>query len=136
MAEVEIQPWLFEVEPLEGKSLSHFLARFRRPNHLTPSSLGQWAGVGAVVARWERFDLNPPPSQKDLAALAKVVGVSAERLAQMLPPKGVGLTLSGLKPLSFCGQGRLRFLPKSDPRCGGIKLSGAVTSLAGLQNGT
>lgn len=100
MAEVEIQPWLFEFEPLPGESLSHFLGRFRRPNHLTPSSLGQLAGVGAVVARWERFHLNPPPSQKDLEALAKVVGVSAERLAQMLPPKGVGMKCD---PIRLCG---------------------------------
>lgn len=57
MAEAEIQPWLFEFEPLPGESLSHFLGRFRRPNHLTPSSLGQLAGIGAVVARWERFVL-------------------------------------------------------------------------------
>jgi len=100
VAGVEIQPWLFQVEPYAGESLSHFLGRFRRPNHLTPSSLGQLAGIGAVVARWERFHLNPPPAQKDLEALAEVVGVRADRLAQMLAPKGVGMMCS---PIRLCG---------------------------------
>ncbi len=47
----EVQPWLFPIEPLKGKSFNHFLGRFRRRNHLTPSALGQLAGIGAVVAR-------------------------------------------------------------------------------------
>jgi hypothetical protein len=86
----EIQPWLFPVEPLEGESLSHFLGSFRRRNHLSPSALGQLAGIGAVVARWERFHLNPFPSTKELEGLAKVVGVEAQRLREMLPAAGSG----------------------------------------------
>lgn len=100
--ETGIQPWLFQVEPYEGESLSHFLGRFRRPNHLTPSGLGQLAGIGAVVARWERFYLNPPPSQTELEALAKVVGVGADRLAEMLPPKGVGMQWSPIRMCATC----------------------------------
>ncbi|WNZ47520.1 TniQ family protein [Leptolyngbya boryana CZ1] len=100
MVDSGIQPWLFQYEPYEGESLSHFLGRFRRQNHFTPSGLGQLAGIGAVVARWERFRLNPPPSQIELEALAEVVGVSAGRLATMLPPKGVGMQLS---PIRLCG---------------------------------
>lgn len=95
-----IQPWLFQIEPYEGESFSHFLGRFRRPNHLTPSGLGQLAGIGAVVARWERFHLNPFPSAKELEALASVVGVSADRLAEMLPPQCVGMQWS---PIRLCG---------------------------------
>jgi hypothetical protein len=59
MVDAGIQPWLFEVEPFEGESLSHYLGRFRRQNHLTPGGLGTMAGVGAVVTRWEKFHLNP-----------------------------------------------------------------------------
>lgn len=59
MVDAGIQPWLFEVEPFEGESLSHYLGRFRRQNHLTPGELGTMAGVGAVVTRWEKFHLNP-----------------------------------------------------------------------------
>jgi hypothetical protein len=35
----EIQLWLFAIALLSGESLSHFLGRFRRGNHLTPSRL-------------------------------------------------------------------------------------------------
>ncbi|WP_442949398.1 hypothetical protein [Nostoc sp.] len=47
---VEIQSWLFQVEPLEGESLSHFLGRFRRANELTSSGLGKAAGLGGAIA--------------------------------------------------------------------------------------
>ena len=100
MEATETQPWLFRVEPYDGESLSHFLGRFRRENELTPSGMGKAAGIGAVVARWEKFHLNPFPSQRELEALAGVVGVEVERLAQMLPPKGVGINHS---PIRLCG---------------------------------
>jgi len=100
MEDWEIQPWLFVVEPYEGESLSHFLGRFRRENDLTPSGLGKEAGIGAVVARWEKFRLIPFPSQQELAGLAKVVQVDAQRLRVMLPPVGVGMKMT---PIRLCG---------------------------------
>lgn len=100
LTEDEIEPWLFPVEPLEGESFSHFLGRFRRRNHLTPSALGQLAGIGAVVARWERFHLNLFPSEKELEGLAKVVGVEEQRLREMLPTQGVGMKC---EPIRLCG---------------------------------
>ena len=100
MFDSDIQPWFFRVEPYEGESLSHFLGRFRRANELTPTGLGRAAGIGAVVARWEKFHLNPFPSRRELEALFAVVGVEAERLAQMLPPMGVGMKHS---PIRLCG---------------------------------
>jgi TniQ len=96
----ELQSWLFVVEPLKGESLSHFLGRFRRENSLTPSGLGKEAGIGAVVARWEKFYLNPFPSQKELEALAKVVQIDVDRLRKMLPPQGVGMKH---EPIRLCG---------------------------------
>jgi hypothetical protein len=75
MEAIDIQPWLFRVEPLEGESLSHFLGRFRRANELTPTRLGKMA-------------------------LAAVVGVEGERLQEMLPPPGVGMKL---EPIRLCG---------------------------------
>jgi hypothetical protein len=62
MTHTEIQPWLFAIAPLPRESLSYFLGRFRRRNHLTPSSLGQIAKIGAAVARWERFHFHPYPN--------------------------------------------------------------------------
>lgn len=60
----EIQPWLFEIAPLEGESLSHFLGRFRRENDLSALGLETEPGIEAVVARWEKFHLNPFPSRR------------------------------------------------------------------------
>lgn len=100
MAACDVQPWLFQVKPCEGESLSHFLGRFRRENNLSVSGLGREAGIGAVVARWEKFYLNPFPSRRELEALAKVVQVDADRLREMLPPEGVGMKH---EPIRLCG---------------------------------
>lgn len=96
----EIHLWLLPVEPLAGESLSHFLGRFRRRNHLSPSALGNLAGVGAVVARWERFHFNPFPSDVELVALAEVAGVRADNLRKMLAPPGVKMKC---EPIRLCG---------------------------------
>ncbi len=88
------------MEPYEGESLSHFLGRFRRANDLTPSGLGRVAGIGAVVARWEKFHLNPFPTWRELEAIAAVVGVEVHRLKRMLPSEGVGMNHS---PIRLCG---------------------------------
>ena len=99
---IDIQPWLFRVEPLEGESLSHFLGRFRRANELTPTRLGKMAGLGGAIARWEKFRFNPPPSLQQLDALAVVVGVEGDRLQEMLPPPGVGMKLDSIRLCGAC----------------------------------
>jgi hypothetical protein len=40
MEAIDIEPWLFRVEPLEGESLSHFWGWFRGANKLTPTLVG------------------------------------------------------------------------------------------------
>ena len=81
-----IQPWLFLLEPLPQESLSHFLGRMRRRNYLSASALGELAGIGAVVSRWERFYLNPFPTDEQLKALAIIVGVESSRLRASVTP--------------------------------------------------
>lgn len=98
----EINPWLFQVEPYQGESLSHFLGRFRRANDLTPTGLGKAAGLGGAIARWEKFRFNPPPSRQQLEALAVVVGVDVDRLVQMLPPAGVGMKIEPIRLCAVC----------------------------------
>jgi transcriptional regulator with XRE-family HTH domain len=98
----DIQPWLFRAEPYEGESISHYLGRFRRANDLTPTGLGKATGLGGAIARWEKFRFNPPPSRKQLEALAVVVGVEADRLAQMIPPAGVGMKLEPIRLCAAC----------------------------------
>ena len=98
----EIQPWWFMTEPLEGESISHYLGRFRRANELSPTQLGKISGLGATIGRWEKFRFNPPPNREQLETLAKVVGIDADRLEQMLPPKGVGMNLSPIRLCAAC----------------------------------
>lgn len=94
------EPRFFQVEPLEGESLSHFLGRFRRENYLTATQLGKLTGIGAVISRWEKFYLNPFPTQQELGALAAVVEVKVERLIEMLQPLGVTMKP---RPIRLCG---------------------------------
>lgn len=96
----ELEPWLFLIEPCEGESLSHFLGRFRISNHISPSALGNLAGIGGVVARWEKFYLNPFPTDRELQALAKVIGIEKQRLLDMLPVEGMGIKC---EPIRMCG---------------------------------
>jgi hypothetical protein len=99
----EILPKLGYVEPYEGESISHYLGRLRRfkANSLPSGySLGKIAGLGAVISRWEKLYFNPFPTQQELEALASVVGVNADRLTQMLPPKGVTMKP---RPIRLCG---------------------------------
>jgi len=60
------------------------------------------ARLGGVVARWEKFSFNPPPSRQQLEALAIVVGVEADRLEQMLPPVGVGMKMEPIRLCAAC----------------------------------
>lgn len=91
---------MFPVEPCEGESLSHFLGRFRRRNHFSPSALGDLTGIGGAVARWEKFHLNPFPKEKELYSLAKVIGIEKQRLIEMLPAKGMEMKC---EPIRMCG---------------------------------
>lgn len=99
----ETQIWLTRVEPYAGESISHFLGRFRRAKgnkFSAPCGLGQVAGLGVVLARWEKFYFNPFPTRAQLEALASVVEVDADRLREMLPPAGVGMKH---EPIRLCG---------------------------------
>lgn len=93
------EPRFFEVEPLDGESLSHFLGRFRRENYLTSTQLGKLTGLGAVISRWEKLYFNPFPTRQELEALASVVGVNADRLIEMLPFQGMTMKL---RPIRLC----------------------------------
>ncbi|MFE1745444.1 hypothetical protein [Coleofasciculus sp. H7-2] len=56
--------------------------------------------AGFAYARWEKFYHNPFPSRQQLEAIAVLMGVDADRLAQMLPPEGVGMKH---EPIRLCG---------------------------------
>jgi hypothetical protein len=91
---VEIQPWLYQIEPYPGESLSHYLGRFCRANYLTISALGTASGLGGMfIKRLEHFYLNLFPTAKQIADLAGYMGISPEAVLGMLPPYGVPIKL-------------------------------------------
>lgn len=102
MSFAEIPSWVFTVDPYEGESLSHFLGRFRRANYSTANEIGQKTGLGAVVGRWEKFLLNPFPTQQQLEALATVVRMDVDRLRLMLPPQGIGMKHEPIRLCAAC----------------------------------
>ncbi|MBD1867720.1 TniQ family protein [Cyanobacteria bacterium FACHB-471] len=84
--------WIAQIEPYEGESISHYFGRFRHHelNSVSaPTPLSDAAGIGFALSRWEKFRFNPFPSRRELAAMAKLVGLDAERLLAMFPPKGI-----------------------------------------------
>ena len=100
---MEIQPWLYQIEPYPGESLSHYLGRFRRANYLTISALGTASGLGGVfIKRLEHFYLNPFPTAKQIADLAGYMGISPEAVLGMLPPCGVPIKLEPSRLCAAC----------------------------------
>lgn len=94
------KPW--HVEPYEGESISHYFGRYRREESVSissPSRLSQEAGLGIALARWEKFRFNPFPTREELEVMGKLIGLNADRIAQMLPPKGESMKL---KPIRLC----------------------------------
>jgi len=93
-------PKFFHIEPMQGESISHFLGRFRRRNHLSaPGTLGRLAGISTSVGKWEKLLFSPSPKPFEVEALAAVVGVAVERLVQMFP-SGAGIRSN---PIWLCG---------------------------------
>lgn len=97
------KPWY--VEPYDGESISHYFGRYRREETVSissPSRLSQAAGIGPVLARWEKFRFNPFPTKAELEAIGKLIGLDAERLLQMLPPQGERMKLEPIRLCAGC----------------------------------
>ncbi|MHC5730122.1 MAG: TniQ family protein, partial [Nostoc sp.] len=50
----------------------------------------------------EKFRFNPFPSQKELEAIAKLIGLDVDRIAQMLPPKGEKMKMEPIRLCAAC----------------------------------
>jgi len=99
----ESTPRLGYVEPLEYESISHYLGRLRRfkANSLPSAyALGHLIKSEGALARWEKLYFNPFPSNEQLEALGKLIGVTSDRLTEMFPSKG---TTHQPKPIKLCG---------------------------------
>lgn len=98
-----IKPW--HVEPYEGESISHYFGRYRREETVSissPSRLSQEAGIGPVLARWEKFRFNPLPTKEELEAIGTLIKLDAERILQMLPPQGERMKLEPIRLCAAC----------------------------------
>ncbi len=101
----DLAPWLEYVEPCEGESISHYFGRLRRreANSISaPTTLSEVAGIGPALSRWEKFRFNPFPSQQELAAMGKLVGLNVEQLQAMLPAQGERLVMRSMRLCGAC----------------------------------
>lgn len=101
----ELSSWIAKVEPYEGESISHYFGRFRRYelNSISaPTGLSVAAGIGFALSRWEKFRFNPFPDRKELAAMGKLVGLDADRLLAMFPPKGTPIVNRSTRLCAAC----------------------------------
>jgi hypothetical protein len=104
VAESDSRP-LWYLEPYPGESISHYFGRFRRQELVSisaPDSLSKAAGIGSVLARWEKFRFNPFPTQEELEAIGKLIGLDVERLWQMLSPRGERMKLEPIRLCAAC----------------------------------
>jgi hypothetical protein len=98
-------PKLGYVEPLEYESFSHYLGRLRRfkANRLPSAySLGQAAGIGGIVARWEKLYFNPFPTDEELGAIASLIGLDLSRFQDMLPSREKTFQPRPIRLCSIC----------------------------------
>ena len=101
LEEVELQPWLFQVEPYPEESFGHFLGRFRRANCLSGSHLSAILGKRSyLVSYWEAPSRRRRPEGEDLNRLSQMTGVAESRFRLMWSPPGTQLHW----PTRLCGQ--------------------------------
>lgn len=93
------------VKPYEGESISHYLGRWRRyeVNSLSSAgSLGKFAGIGSVPARWEKFRFYHFPTTEELEAVSKVMEMDVEELIATLPTKNQPMKLEPIRLCAAC----------------------------------
>ena len=101
LEEVELQPWLFQVEPYPEESFSHFLGRFRRANCLSGGQLSAMLGKRSyIVSYWEAPSRRRRPEGADLKRLSQMTGVEESRFRLMWSPPGIELHW----PTRLCAQ--------------------------------
>ena len=96
-------PQLGYVEPLEHESISHYLGRLRRfkANSLPSAySLGQAAGMGGIISRWEKLYFNPFPTEEELGSIVSLIGLDLSRFQNMLPSREITFQP---RPIRLCG---------------------------------
>lgn len=79
--------WMFQIAPMPGESLGHYLGRFRRANCLSQSALAELVLIDARLLRGlEMPSLGQPLTTEQLKKLCSFLRLSEAQLAAMLPP--------------------------------------------------
>ena len=78
--------WMFQITPMPGESIGHYLGRFRRANCLTQSGLAELVSIEVRLLRGlEMPSMGQPLNADQLKKLSAVIGLSELQLSEMLP---------------------------------------------------
>lgn len=92
VSESKRQGWVIQVVPGTGESFGHYLSRFRRENYLSHKTLGEVLSVPTkVVSDWEVASRRRIPDAAELKRLSQLLGISCDRLREMMPREPVHL---------------------------------------------
>jgi hypothetical protein len=96
---LDAEGWLFQMAPVGGESIGHYLGRFRRANCLSQGALAELVLIEARLLRGlEMPSLGHPLNRDQLKKLAAVLRLSESQLTAMLPPERSQLHL----PIRLC----------------------------------
>jgi hypothetical protein len=81
------QGWIFQLPPVPGESLGHYLGRFRRANCLSQSALADLVAINVRLLRGlEMPSLAQSLNTEQLRRLSAFLHLSETQLGEMLPP--------------------------------------------------
>jgi hypothetical protein len=90
--------------PYDDESISHYLGRWYRQEVVSTDSytLGKKLRLGKTLWRWENFYFNPPPNQEELEKMNELMGLEAEELILMFPPRSEPIKLEPIRLCAAC----------------------------------
>ncbi len=78
--------WIFQITPMPGESIGHYLGRFRRANCLTQSGLAELVSIEVRLLRGlEMPSMGQPLNAAQVEKLTALLGLSELQLSEMLP---------------------------------------------------
>jgi len=90
--------WYIQIQPYPNESLSHYLGRFCRANHISTAILANEARVGhALLGRIQKFRFNPIPTAQQLERIGSAMGLNLAQVQAMMPTQPMQL-----EPIRLC----------------------------------
>ena len=95
MMETTNESWIFQIAPLPGESMGHYLGRFRRANSLSQSGLAELVMLEVRLLRGlEMPSLGQPLNASQSKKLCWFLRLSETELFGMMPPERTQLHLA------------------------------------------